>query len=233
MGIQPCAILETQQVANNYDETTKITQIDWAQNSTQYYHPSLMRQNYGIKTDYQKGDLVYEPILDKIQGKEDLKDFIVKGYSGDSEYTYEDVLNNICSAIDAHFFIIDTTICFMSFNALLANSSLVQKSDIPTIDFWQLQDESYMLDINQYGYYNTVKIKYKNGVITKSYDDLVRVFGEMAITYDEPKLDYNGAMLKAQAYLSAHIRDFAMKIEVTILHSGKITPANFIKLRNR
>lgn len=225
-------IQETQQVANNYDETTKITQIDWAQNSTQYYHPSLMRQNYGIKTDYQKGDLVYEPILDKIQGKEDLKDFIVKGYSGDSEYTYEDVLNNICSAIDAHFFIIDTTVCFMSFNALLANSSLVQKSDIPTIDFWQLQDESYMLDVNQYGYYNTVKIKYKNGVITKSYDDLVRVFGEMAITYDEPKLDYNGAMLKAQAYLSAHIRDFAMKIEVTILHSGKITPANFIKLRN-
>lgn len=225
-------IQETQQVANNYDETTKITQIDWAQNSTQYYHPSLMRQNYGIKTDYQKGDLVYEPILDKIQGKEDLKDFIVKGYSGDSEYTYEDVLNNICSAIDAHFFIIDTTVCFMSFNALLANSSLVQKSDIPTIDFWQLQDESYMLDVNQYGYYNTVKIKYKNGVITKSYDDLVRVFGEMAITYDEPKLDYNGAMLKAQAYLSAHIRDFAMKIEATILHSGKITPANFIKLRN-
>lgn len=223
---------ETQQVANNYDETTKITQIDWAQNSTQYYHPSLIRQNYGIKTDYQKGDLVYEPILDKIQGKEDLKDFIVKGYSGDSEYTYEEVLNNICSAIDAHFFIVDTTVCFMSFNALLANSSLVQKSDIPTIDFWQLQDESYTLDVNQYGYYNTVKIKYKNGVITKSYDDLVRVFGEMAITYDEPKLDYNGAMLKAQAYLSAHIRDFAMKIEATILHSGKITPANFIKLRN-
>lgn len=223
---------ETQQVANNYDETTKITQIDWVQNSTQYYYPSLMRQNYGIKTDYQKGDLVYEPILNKIQGKEDLKDFIVKGYSGDSEYTYEEVLNNICSAIDAHFFVIDTTVCFMSFNALLANSSRVQKSDIPTIDFWQLQDESYILDVNQYGYYNTVKIKYKNGVITKSYDDLVRIFGEMAITYDEPKLDYNGAMLKAQAYLSAHIRDFAMEIKATILHSGKITPANFIKLRN-
>ncbi len=223
---------ETQQVANNYDETTKITQIDWVQNSTQYYYPSLMRQNYGIKTDYQKGDLVYEPILNKIQGKEDLKNFIVKGYSGDSEYTYEEVLNNICSAIDAHFFIVDTTVCFMSFNALLANSSRVQKSDIPTIDFWQLQDESYILDVNQYGYYNTVKIKYKNGVITKSYDDLVRIFGEMAITYDEPKLDYNGAMLKAQAYLSAHIRDFAMEIKATILHSGKITPANFIKLRN-
>lgn len=225
-------IQETQQVANNYNKTTKMAQIDWVQNSTQYYHPSLMRQNYGIKTDYQKGDLVYEPILDKIQGKEDLEDFIVKGYSGDSEYTYEEVLSNICSAIDAHFFIVDTTVCFMSFNALLANSSLVQKSDIPTIDFWQLQDESYILDVNQYGYYNTVKIKYKNGVITKSYDDLVRVFGEIPITYDEPKLDYDGAMLKAQAYLSAHIRDFAMKVEATILHSGKITPANFIKLRN-
>lgn len=223
---------ETQQVANNYDNSTRMRQIDWVQNATNYFYPSLMRQNYGVQTEYKKSNLVYEPIIEKIQGKQDLDDLLIKGYSGDSEYTYEDVLNNICSAIDAHFFIVDTTVCFMSFNALIANSSVVQKSDIPTIDFWQLQDESYILDVNQYGYYNTVKIKYKNGTVTKSYDDLVRIFGEMSITYDEPHLNYDGAMLKAQAYLSAHIRDFGMEIKATILHSGKITPANFIKLRN-
>lgn len=223
---------ETQQVANSYEKTTKMSHIDWVQNATNYYYPSLIRKNYGVKTEYKKGDLVYDPILEKIQGNQDLDDFIIKGYSGDSEYTYEDVLYNICTAIDAHFFIIDTTVCFMSFNALIANSSRVQKENIPTIDFWQLQDESYTVDINQYGFYNTVKVKYKNGTVTKTYDDLVRVFGKMSITYEEPNLNYDGAMLKAQAYLSAHIRDFGMEVKATILHTGKITPANFVKVRN-
>ena len=32
-------------------------------------------------------------------------------------YTYEEVLRNIASAIDAQFFIVDTTVCFVSFNS--------------------------------------------------------------------------------------------------------------------
>lgn len=223
---------ETQEVARDHDEKTKMAALDRAINSGNSYTPAFLRQNYGVSTSIKDEDLLYEPILDKIQGKQDLKDFLSKGYSGDGDNTYEDVLSNIAAAIDAHFFIVDTTVCFMSFNALIANSSIVQKAVMPTIDFWQLQESSYELDINQYGYYNTVKIKYKNGTVTKSYEDLVRVFGEIPITYEEPKLDYEGAMLKAQAYLTAHIRDFGMELKATILYSGKITISNFIKLKN-
>ena len=223
---------DVQAVADAYDESSKMTSLDRSINANNSYYPASLRKNYGIKTDIQKNELLYEPILDKIQGKKPLKDFLAKGYSGDGENTYEDVLTNIATAIDAHFFIIDTTVCFMSFNALIANSNIVQKAVMPTIQFWQLQDESYELDVNQYGYYNTVKVKYKNGTVTKCYDDLVKVFGEIAITYKEPKLDYNAAMLKAQAYLSAHIRDFGMELKATILYTGKIVPATFIKLKN-
>lgn len=225
---------EIQAVAEAHDKQKQMSSLDKSVNSTQSYYPSSLRKNYSIDTSYDegKGELLYTPILNKIQGKQKLEDYLVKGYSGGGENTYEDVLNNIAAAIDAHFFIIDTTVCFMSFNALLANSSIIQKAIMPTINFWQLQEDSYELDVNQYGYYNTVKVKYKNGTVTKCYDDLVKVFGEIAITYNEPKLDYEGATLKAQAYLSAHIRDFGMELKATILYSGKIVPSTFIKLKN-
>lgn len=225
---------EVQKSADDYEEKKKMTSIDWVTNSSVEFYPSNARKIYGVSTEYdeENEELLYTPILSKIQGKQELEDYLVKGYSGDGDYTYEDVLTNIASAIDAHFFIVDTTVCFMSFNALLANSSIIQKAVTPEIEPWQLQDGSYTLDLNQYGFYNTVEIKYKNGTITKSYDDLVRVFGVMKVKYNEPKLDYDAAMLKAQAYLSAHIRDFGMELKATILYSGKILPANFIKLIN-
>ena len=223
---------ETQKVADLHDQKKQMSSLNRVVDSDFFYQPSDLRQNYGISTTYKNEQLLYEPILKKIQGSQKLEDYIVQGYSGGGDHTYEEVLTNIAAAIDAHFFIVDTTVCFMSFNALLANSSIIQKAVTPEIDFWQLQEESYILDLNQYGFYNTVKIKYKNGTITRCYDDLVRVFGEVPIEYDESKLDYDSAMLKAQAYLSAHIRDFGMELKATILHTGKITPANFIKLKN-
>lgn len=223
---------DTQVVADDYDKKSQMVSMDRSINSGHYYIPSSLRQNYGIGTEYEEEELLYVPLLDKIQGTQDLEDYLVKGYSGKGDYTYEEVLQNIASAIDAHFFIIDTTVCFMSYNALIANSQIIQKNVIPTIEFWQLQEGSYELDLNQYGYYNTVYVRYKNGVVVKRYDDLVRVFDEIPITYNEPKLDYDGAMLKAQAYLSAHIRDFGMELKATILHTGKIVPATFIKLQN-
>lgn len=223
---------DTQVVADDYDKHSSMVSMDRAINSGHYYFPSSLRENYGISTEYEKKELLYTPILEKIQGSQKLEDFLVKGYSGDGESTYEEVLQNIASAIDAHFFIVDTTVCFMSFNALLAQSRIISKSVTPTIEFWQLQEGSLELNLNQYGYYNTVYVKYKDGVVVKRYDDLVRVFDEIPITYNEPNLDYEGAMLKAQAYLTAHIRDFGMELKATILHTGKIVPSTFIKLQN-
>lgn len=223
---------DTQKVADDYDKNSEMVSMDKVREANHSYQPSSLRQNYGISTTINKKELLYTPILEKIQGKQKLEDYLVKGYSGDGENTYEDIIQNIASAIDAHFFVIDTTVCFMSYNALIAHSQIIQKNVVPEIDFWQLEEGTYELNINQFGYYNTVHVKYKNGTVTKRYDDLVRVFNEIPITYEEPNLDYEGAMLKAQAYLSAHIRDFGMELKATILHTGKIIPSTFIKLKN-
>ena len=143
-------------------------------------------------------------------------------------------MNNIGAAIDAQFFIVDTTVCFVSFNSLMAMSSseAIVKSVQPRIESWQLQDDSFELDVNQYGYYNTVVIKYKNGTLKRSFDDLVRVYSEIPVTYEDKELDYEGAQLKAQALLSAHVRDFGMQVRFTILYTGKITVASFVKVQN-
>ena len=227
-------VQETQEVATSYSESRKIRTLDSVVNAKTSYQSYNWRKNYGISTTIKDDEVSYDPLEDRLFGTNKSYEYFTEDKSGNGEYTYEHVMNQIAAAIDAQFFIVDTTVCFISFNALMAmsKSEAIVKTIQPTLDFWQIKDDTYELDINQYGFYNTVIIKYKNGELKRAYDDLVRVYGEVPITYEEPNLNYEGAQLKAQAYLSAHIRDFAMQIRVTVLHSGKITVASFIKVRN-
>ena len=224
----------TEKVSEDYNKTVKMASLDSVVDSSKSYTPSALRKSFGVSTTVKKGELQYDPLMDRIFGSDKKMEYLTEDASGDSEHTYEDILHNIASAIDAHFYIVDTTVCFVSFNALMAmgGSLATQKAIQPRVEFWQLLDESYELDINQYGYYNTVIIKYKNGTLKRSFEDLVRVYGEVPITYEEPNLTYAAAQLKAQAYLAAHVRDFGMEIKATILYTGKIIPSSFIKVMN-
>lgn len=226
-------VRSTQSVANNYEESVKKRLSSVVLSSTSGYS-SPYRKNYGITTSIKDGKIEYDPIEDMILGSDKSYEYFTDDSSGNGEYTYEEVMQNIAAAIDAQFFIVDTTVCFVSFNSLMALSSseAIVKSIQPRIPFWQVQDKSFELDVNQYGYYNTVIIKYKNGVLKRSFEDLVRVYGEIAVTYKEPELNYEAAQLKAQAYLAAHVRDFGMTVKFTILYTGKITVASFIKVQN-
>lgn len=227
-------VKETQELSDSYEKSAKMRDLNYVVGASNKYYSHGIRKNYGIKTSIGEDGISYDILEDRIYGSDKNFEYFTEDKSGDSEYTYETILSNIAAAIDAQFFIVDTTVCFVSFNSLMAmsKSEAIVKSIQPTIEFWQLKDDSFELDINQYGYYNTVIIKYKDGELKRAYDDLVRVYGEVPIVYEEPNLNYEGAQLKAQAYLSAHIRDFGMQIRATILYTGKITVASFIKVRN-
>ena len=223
----------TKAAAEAYDKKTMVKLSSVMLSSTSGYSSSY-RKNYGVSTSVKNGKISIDPLEDRLLGTNKKIQYFTEYKGGNSEHTYEEVMNSIASAIDAQFFIVDTTVCFVSFNALMAmtSSEAIVKAIQPRIEYWQLQDDSLEVDINQYGYYNTVIIKYKNGVLKRSFEDLVRVYGEIPITYKEPKLNYEGAQLKAQAYLAAHVRDFGMEVRATILHTGKITVASFIKVQN-
>lgn len=100
------------------------------------------------------------------------------------------------------------------------------------IHLWQLEDGTYELDVNEYGFFNTVNVVYSGGVVTETYEDLVRVFGIMAKTYYDKKLTKSQAQAKAKAYLAAHIQEFGMEIKCSILHNPAIDVGDIVTLEN-
>lgn len=100
------------------------------------------------------------------------------------------------------------------------------------IHLWQLEDGTYSLDVNEYGFFNTVNVVYNGGVITETYEDLVRVYGVMAKTYYDKKLTKSQAQAKAKAYLAAHIQEFGMEIKCSILHNPAIEVGDIVTLEN-
>lgn len=100
------------------------------------------------------------------------------------------------------------------------------------IHLWQLEDGTYTLDVNEYGFFNTVNVVYSGGTITETYEDLVRVYGVMAKTYYDKTLTKSQAQAKAKAYLAAHIQEFGMEIKCSILHNPAIEIGDIVTLEN-
>lgn len=154
---------------------------------------------------------------------------------GNDDLTYDDIIHSIASAIDAHYYIVDDVLYFISFNVLFAGGyKETGFPDIPiTIDYWMQEDGTLDLDISQYGMYNTIVLYYKNGYVKVQNEDLVRIYGEVTKYYNDKSIEsYYAARLKAQALLSAHIRDFGMEVKVSTLYTGKLHVGQYIRLKN-
>lgn len=151
--------------------------------------------------------------------------------------SFEELIKEICDGIDLIFVCKRSTVVVADYESIYAEAkylrdnyhSSVQAEDIA---LWQLEDGTYELDVAEYGFYNTVIIEYKNGVVKESYEDLVRVYGEVPITYTEKKLDKTSAIMKAKAYLAAHVRDFDMSVKANLLHDADIDIGDIVTLEN-
>lgn len=164
------------------------------------------------------------------------------GSSGSSpllngEQTFEELIGDICKSVDLTFAVKRSTVVVSDYESIFAEAKYIRdhnKSvmESENVKLWQIEDGSFELDVNQYGYYNTVRVHYKNGVVTEDYEDLVSVFGTIAIDYYEPKIDKTTAQMKAKAYLAAHVRDFDMAMRATIVHDGDIEIGDIITIEN-
>lgn len=153
------------------------------------------------------------------------------------EMTFEELVGEICNGLDLLFLVKRSTVVVTDYETIFAEAKYLRdtyhdsvKSE--DIALWQLEDASYEFDVNEYGFYNTVKVRYKDGIVTESYTDYVRVFGEVPITYDEPTIDKTTAIMKAKAYLAAHVREFDMTLQATILHDGDIDIGDIVTIEN-
>lgn len=153
------------------------------------------------------------------------------------EMTFEELVGEICNGIDLLFLTKKSVIVVDDFESIYAEAKYLRDHSSKTVEnedikFWQLEEDSYELEVNQHGFYNTVRVQYKNGVVTERYDEYVRVYGEIPITYKDPKIDKTTAEMKAKAYLAAHVRDFNMGINLTMLTEPEIDIGDIVTIDN-
>lgn len=159
------------------------------------------------------------------------------GYSPllSGEQNFQQLIAELTKGIDILFLCKRNIVTVTDFETIYAEAKNLRdkaKYVNEDIHLWQLEDGTYELDINEYGFFNTVNVVYSGGTVTESYEDLVRVYGIMAKTYYDKKLTKSQAQAKAKAYLAAHIRDFGMEIKCSILHNPAIDIGDIVTLEN-
>ncbi len=155
----------------------------------------------------------------------------------DGDMTFEELVGDICNGIDLIFAVKRSTVVISDYESIYAEAKYLRDHNNKTvknedIGLHQLEEGTYELEVLEYGFYNTVKVHYKNGVVTESYEDLVKVFGEKKIDYYEKKIDKTSAIMKAKAYLAAHIREFDMSIRANLLWEGEIDVGDIVTIEN-
>ena len=153
------------------------------------------------------------------------------------EMTFEELVGEVCNGIDLLFLCKRSTVVVTDFETIFAEAQYLRKNHHSSvagedIKLWQLDEDSYELNINQHGFYNTVVVEYKNGKVKETFDDLVKVYGEVKKTYKEPKIDKTSAQMKAKAYLAAHMRDLELTVNATILTEPDIDIGDIVTLDN-
>lgn len=151
--------------------------------------------------------------------------------------TFEELVGDICNGIDLIFATKRSTVVVTDYASIYAEAKYLRSVGHKAVEgedigLHQLEEGTYELDVSEYGFYNTVKVHYKNGIVTESYEDLVRVYGEVKIDYYETHLDKTTAIMKAKAYLAAHIRDFDMSLKANILWNGEIDVGDIVTIEN-
>lgn len=153
------------------------------------------------------------------------------------EMTFEELIGEICKGIDLMFLCKRSTVVVTDFSTIFAEAKYLRDNHYSAVSaedikLYQLDEDSYELNIDQHGFYNTVYVEYNKGVVKETFDQFVRSFGEVAITYKEPKIDKSTAIMKAKAYLAAHLRDFEMEVKATILTEPDIDIGDIVTLDN-
>lgn len=153
------------------------------------------------------------------------------------DMTFEELVGEICNGIDLMFLCKRSTVVVTDFETIFAEAKYLRdnyNSSVKgeNINLWQIEEDSFELNVNQHGFYNTVYVKYKNGTVKESFDDLVKVYGEVSITYTDLGVDKTTAIMKAKAYLAAHMRDLELAINTTMLTEPDIDIGDIITIPN-
>lgn len=153
------------------------------------------------------------------------------------DMTFEELIGEICNGIDLLFLVKRSNVLVTDFESIYAEAKYLrdnkpQSVEAENVRLWQMEQDSYELEVNHHGFYNTVYVEYKDGKVRESYEDLVQIFGEVAITYKDPGVDKTTAIMKAKAYLAAHLRDMEVFVKTSMLAEPDIDIGDIITIEN-
>ena len=150
--------------------------------------------------------------------------------------TFQEIIGEICEGIDILFLCKKNHVLVTDFEQIYSDAMYLRehaydKVRDEDIKLWQLEDGSYQLNVDQFGFYNAVIVYYNGGKVYEQFDDLVDVYGVQVKTYNDKTLSKSQAQAKAKAYLAAHVRDFNMGINASVLENG-IDIGDIVTLKN-
>lgn len=144
--------------------------------------------------------------------------------------TFYGLIKQIMGATDALFIIANNMAYLLSFKDVYEYRNQFDEY-IPKIEPQDVIDNTLVKNYAVEGYYNSVEVEYADGIIKYQNDVLVKQYGENPFYYSFPEDDEETAKAKADALLSAHIRDYSSQIQMSIFFNENITVGSWVKVK--
>lgn len=145
------------------------------------------------------------------------------------DVTFYGLIKQIIGATDGLFIAANNMAYLLSFQDVFKYRDEYNEF-IPTIEPSDVLYDTVKKNWSIAGYYNSVEITYSEGVLKYGHDTLIKQYGENTFYYDCPNDDYETAKSKAQALLTAHVRDYSTDIELQIFYNEHITAGSWVKM---
>ena len=146
------------------------------------------------------------------------------------DVTFYGLIKQIMGATDSIFTTANNMAYLLSFQDMF-EYRIENDEDIPTIEPSDVIYNTLKKNWTTAGYYNSVEVTYSEGTLKYGHDTLIKQYGENVFYYDCPEDDYETAKAKAQALLTAHVRDYSTDVELQVFYNPNITAGSWVKLK--
>ena len=143
--------------------------------------------------------------------------------------TFFGLIQQMMGAVDAAFIIANNMAYLLSFKDIYEYRNQFDEV-IPKIERKDVLKDSTVKNWSTDGFYNAVEVTYADGIVKYQNDNLVKQYGENVFYYDFPEDDEETAKAKADALLSAHIRDYSTNVELSVFYNEQITEGSWVKV---
>ena len=143
--------------------------------------------------------------------------------------TFYGLIKQMIGAIDGVFIIANNMAYLLSFQQFFSYRDQYE-DHILELKPSEIITDSIVRNWTTDGLYNTVEVTYAEGIIKLQHDALVEVYGESVFHYNFPEDDAEVAKAKADALLSAHVRDYSLDLQLNCIYNPNITVGSWIKI---